>query len=171
MSARKPLMVLGGLLTLVSMYVLSIYRSGALYVWGYPAIQLIPDMFMNPGAYVVSLPDLAGYLVAVLFVLFLISGVLQLLGVASRAVGVLGGVFACAGAAYFVLVLLTGTSILPLEAAAYIDLFAGVEFVPGIIPYHFPVMATVYPGTMGLGAIVLVAGGVLGLIGTAMPED
>jgi hypothetical protein len=157
------------------MYVLSSYQNGPLFVWGYPAIQQVPNMFTNPGAYVISLPELAGYLVGVLFVLFLAAGVLQLLGLGSRAVGALGSIMALAGGVYIVLILMTGTTLVGAEIASYLDIFAGAEFMAGLIPYHYNLgslgLTGPFPGTIGPGGIVILVGGLLGLVGSLMSED
>ena len=168
--ANKALTLLGAVLTLAGTYALSFYRNGPLFAWGYPALQLLPDIFTNPGMYVISLPSYAGYVVGALLALFLLAGVLQLIGAAVRGLGLLGSLFAVLGSLYVVLVLLTGTSLIPLEYAAYIDLFAGPEYMAGMIPYHFAVTTTAYPGTLGLGAPVTIVGGILGLLGTASKD-
>ena len=163
-------MVLGGLLTLVSTYVLTFYANGASIMWGYPAISVIPDIFTNPGSYVLGLPDAMGYVIGVLLALFLLAGVLQILGAANRGIGALGGIFALIGALFFTGVLMLGPSVVPGEVIIYLILFLGPELVPGIIPYHFGVTATALGGTLGLGSIVLILGGIIGMIGVAKKD-
>jgi len=163
----KGLIIIGGLLTLVSTYVLTFYANGSLYAWGYPALSLVPDIFTNPGNYVVSLPPVMGYAIGVLLVIFLLAGLLQMLGVANRGLGTLGGVFALLGCGYITMVFMTGTMLIPLEYTAYVNLFAGPALIPGTIPFHFGWATTEFPGTLGLGILVLLAGGILGLIGQA----
>ena len=166
----KKLMVLGGLLTLVSTYVLTFYANGSSYIWGYPALLILPDIFMNPGSYVLSLPPAMGYVIGVLMALFLLAGVLQILGAANRGIGTLGGIFALIGALFFTMVLMIGTSVIPVEVVLYMILFSGPALVPGTIPYHFGVAATTFPGTLGLGTFVLILGGVIGMIGVAKKD-
>ena len=163
----KRLIILSGLLTLIATYVLTFYAIGGNYTWGYPAIMHLPDMFVFPSSYVMGLPTFMGYVAAILILLFLASGILQLIGAASRGIGIFGSIIALLGSLYFVFILMTGVTVIPYQYGWYFVLFNGGPLVPGAIPYHIGVASTVLPGTMGLGLVVLILGGILGLVGQA----
>ena len=162
----KGLRVLGALLTLVATYVLTFFGEGAFLGWGYPALLHLPEIFTDPGSYVISLPPVMGYVIGILLALFLLAGVLQLLGVAKKGIGILGGVVALLGSLFQIIVLFTGATVIPAEYGIYLLLFVGSPLVPGTIPYHLAITTTSSGTPIGLGLVVLIIGGILGLIGT-----
>lgn len=164
MGLGKTLSILGGVLTLVSTYLLTFWGSGMVYGSGIGAIMNIPDIFMNPGTYAGTLPEFMGYVIAALLLFFLFAGILELAGAGSRGASAIGGFLALIGGIYFLLGL--EFSSLPLDISLYSNiLFGGSAIVDGILPFHLTI------GNVGVGTYVLFAGGVLGLIGALLPRE
>lgn len=156
MGAGKVLVIIGALLTLISTFFLAFYEAASGdFGSGLGFILNIADIMANPGNYV-SGQTMTVYIVAIVYIVFLISGVLQLLGLASRVFAIIGSAIVLFASIMMLLVLL---NILPVYAD-YITLFEQPAIVTGILPYNLPI------GSMGsLGTYTLLAGGVLGLIG------
>ena len=153
MGAGKILMILAGLITIVSTYLLSFYELlPGIYGWGVGAILFIDEAFTSGDAVVV--------VVEILIVIFLISGILQFIGAKIRAIGFIGSLFVLGMFVYFMLIefqLISSTAI-------YALLFAGEAIGP--IPLHVSVGSFA-----GLGVYLLAGGAVLGLIGTFVGRD
>ena len=156
MGAGKVLILIGALLTLVSTFFLAFYEAaGGDLGSGLGFIYNIADIMANPGNYA-SGQTMTVYIVAIVYIVFLISGVLQLLGLASRVFAIIGSAIVLFASIMMLLVLL---NILPVYAD-YITLFEQPAIVPGILPYNLPI------GSMGsLGTYTLLAGGILGFVG------
>ncbi len=155
MGAGKILILIGALLTLVSTFFLSFYNAGGGdYGYGMGLILNIGDIMANPGTYV-SGETMTVYIVAIVYIVFLISGVLQLVGLASRVVAIIGSIIVLAAGIMFLLVLLNVLSIFD----PYLTLFETTAIAEGIFPFDLPL------GPASLGTYTLLAGGVLGFIG------
>jgi hypothetical protein len=171
MGAGKILTLIGGILTLVATYLLTFYGNGPFVLSGIGAWMNIPEMFANPSAWVLSLPEFMAYIIAILIIIFLVTGAIILIGIKVRALGIIGAIFALFGGVYFLLCLFTGLSFLPIEFVAYIDAFGGDAIVEGIFPFHLGLGVSAFTGTVGLGTYVLLGGGILGFIGAILPRD
>lgn len=161
----KVLRLLGALMTLVATYVLTFFGEGPFIGWGYPALLTLPEIFADPASYAISLPPVMGYVIGIVLALFLLAGVLQLIGVASRGLGIIGGIIALLGSLFMVIVLFTGADIIPAQFGIYLLLFIGPPLVPGTIPYSLVITTTGLGTPVGLGLVVLILGGILGLVG------
>jgi hypothetical protein len=160
MGAGKILILLGGLLTLASTFFLSFYGvGGGVYGSGLGFIFNIADIMANPGSYVAG-ETMVVYIVAIVYIVFLISGVLQLVGMASRVIAIIGSIIVLAVGILMLLVLL---NILPVYAP-YITLFEHTHIVPGL-PFDYAL------GPASLGMYLLLAGGALGFIGGILGTD
>ncbi|MHA1641683.1 MAG: hypothetical protein ACTSVX_03000 [Promethearchaeota archaeon] len=156
MSAGKVLSILGGIIVLLSTYLLTFYSLGSTYGYGIAAWVNLTDLFTAVAPWYV-------YIAAVLIVLFLLSGFFLLIGAGKRGLAIFGGIFALLGGIYLLITILF--NILPLEVEIYILWFAGDALVSGIIPFHVAI------GNAGLGLYVLLGGAILGFIGGLIPRD
>ncbi len=155
MGAGKILVLIGGLLTLVSTFFLSFYATGGGdYGSGLGFIYNIADIMTNPGNYVPG-ETMTVYIVAIVYIVFLISGVLQLVGLASRVIAIIGSIIVLVISILMLLVLLNALAVY----APYLTLFDHTAIVPGILPLDVPL------GSASLGTYLLLAGGALGLVG------
>ena len=155
MGAGKILCILGGIVTLLATFLFSFapFLPGT-YLYGIGFIMNIPTWFTSG--------DILIIIMAIVFIIFLLSGIFILIGVSSRALAIIGSLFAIIVGVYFVLVFYIG---LPLEIAQFALMFIGTPLVDGIIPLNIAV------GDASLGTILVLAGGVLGLIGGIMGTD
>lgn len=158
MGAGKVLILIGALLTLVSTFFLSFFATT---VPGELASGLgfafnIPDILGNAAGYAISMSIevMVVYILTIVYLVFLISGILQLVGLASRVVAIIGSILPIVVG---VLILLIHLGIL--NMLDYTRLFWGVPIVDGIVPFDLPL------GPVSLGTYTLLAGGVLGFIG------
>ena len=148
MDARKISYIIGGLLTLISTYFFTfhLYFTG-LHFYGIGFIMNIPTFFTSG--------DILTIIMAVVFILFLLSGIFLLIGLKSRTLAIIGSLLCIAGGVYFILVFYMGF----LEITPFAIMFLNTELIEGIIPFYIPI------GTVSLGPSLVLAGGILGLIG------
>ncbi len=170
MGAGKFLSVLAGILTLVATYVLSwyafIFFLVTVYVGGIGLVKNLPEMFTNPDAWAITfgLDTWVIYIIAVVMILFLISGIFQLAGVKSRAIVIIGSILPLLIGIYL---LLFGFGVLPVELNVYTIMFWDAEpLIDGIIP-----LKILNLNTMDIGTYVLIAGGFLGIIAGIAGRD
>ena len=159
MAVGKILIIIGALLTILGTYVFALFP----FLFGYVgsglgfAMNLPVIIGVDPGADAVVF-----YLLLVLFIVWLASGVLQLVGLKSKIVGINFSLIPLAIGTMFVL--LVYTDILGVMTAVFFFMTVA-EPIGGA----FPVFVDL--GGMGLGVYLLLAGGALGLIGSIMPRD
>jgi len=154
MAFGKILIILGGLITIVATYVFAFYEliPGTFYGWGIAAWAFVPDVFASG--------EIMLILIEIFIILFLVSGVIQLIGVKSRVLGLIGSLLALGGFIYFMLIEFSLIS----STAIYALLFAGAPI--GALPIHVGVGSFA-----SLGAYLLAGGAVLGLIGTFVGRE
>lgn len=158
MGAGKVLIIIGGIATLAATFFLTFfYTLGDIDYSGLGFIFNIPDIFTDADSWALFIGEevMMVYIVAIVFIVFIISGVLQLVGLASRPVAIIGSIMPIV---LGVLFLLIGFGILE-DFGSYALLFMNDALVPGIVPFDIDL------GDVGLGAYIVLAGGVLGLIG------
>ena len=93
---------------------------------------------------------------AIVFIIFLLSGIFILGGLKSRKLAYLGSLFAIGVGVYFILVFYIS---LPFEISQFAFMFLDHAIVEGILPLNISL------GAISIGPILVLAGGVLGLIG------
>ena len=102
------------------------------------------------------------YLLLVLFIVWLASGVLQFVGLKSKIVGIIFSLIPLAIGVMFIL--LVYTEILGVMSAVFFIMTVS-EPVAGFLPVMVDLAG------MGLGVYFLLAGGVLGVVGSSLPKD
>jgi len=165
LESGKILTILGGILTLLGTYVFAIYGVAGLFAGsGIGFITNLGDLFTNADgiALFLGVDVWIIYLLTILFLIFLASGILQLLGVKSRALGFIFSVFPLVVG--FMIIIFFYTDILGPTTAVFTFYFIGEHFGD-----FFPIIVNL--GDVGLGAYLLVGGGVLGILGTFLPRD
>lgn len=158
-AARVVLVVIAAVLTLLGTYLFALFPfftgvgSGLGFAMNLPMIlTATPD------------PDVAivFYLMLVVFIAWLAAGVLQLIGIRSRIVGIIFSLVPLTIGIMFVL--LVYTDVLGLMSAVFFFMTVG-EQIGGVFPVYIEL------ADMGLGVYFLLAGGVLGIIGSSLPRD
>jgi len=157
--ARTLLIVIGAVLTLLGTYVFALFPflfgtlgSGLGFAMNLPMI-----IGVDPGADAVVF-----YLLLVLFIVWLASGVLQFVGLKSKVVGIIFSLVPLAIGLMFVL--LVYTEILGAMSALFF-LMTVADPISEFFPMYIELAG------MGLGVYLLLAGGVLGVVGSSLPKD
>ena len=165
MGAGKILILIGAILTLVSTFFLSLFHlGGTIYGYGVGFIFNIPDILESADilAVLIGTETMVIYIVTIVLIVFLLAGILQLVGLASRVVGIIGSIIALGIAIFFLLIAL---DVLP-DLTPYVILLAHDAIADGIFPFDVAL-----GDILSLGIITLVAGGALGLIGGIIGSD
>ncbi len=162
MYVGKILSIIAGILTLIATFVFSwiaVDSGGVIYYAnGFGIIKNLPDMFTDTENLeaVLDIPAFAFYIIAGVFILFLVSGVLQILGAIHRAPIIIG-----------TLVVLCITSLLFLGS---IDLINREDWIVNILGIDEPLIEDIIPyqlldvNQLDLGVYLLYAGGIVGLV-------
>ena len=148
MDARKISYIIGGLLTLISTYFFTfhLYFPGA-HFYGIGFIMNIPTFFTSG--------DILEIIMAIVFIMFLLSGIFMLIGLKSRKLAIIGSSLCILGGVYFILVFYMGI----FENSQFAFMFLNTELIEGIIPFYIPI------GTVSMGPSFVLAGGLLSLFG------
>ncbi len=159
MALGKIFIILGALLTILGTYVFAVFGISATVVGsglGF-AMNLVTIIGIDPGSDAVVF-----YIMLVVFIGWLASGVLQLVGLKSRIVGLIFSLFPLAVGLMFVLFVYT--EILGMMTFVFM-LFTSGDLIGGF----YPILVDL--GTLGLGTYLLLGGGVLGIVGSSMPRE
>ncbi|MEE9377872.1 MAG: hypothetical protein V3V33_07530 [Candidatus Lokiarchaeia archaeon] len=124
----------------------------------------IPDLFTDAEALAIlmDIPVALFYVYVVIFIIFLASGVLQMLSIRSRAVGLIFSLFPLGIGLMFIL--LVYTDILGITSSFFAMFFLGEQY--GNV---YPILVDL--GTLDLGVYLLLAGGALGVICVFLERD
>ena len=162
MELGKIFIILGALLTILGTYVFALFLFWAGAVGsGLGFAMNLPDIIaLDPGS--LGLDPIVFYFMLVLFIIWLASGELQLVGLKVKIVGIIFSLFPLGIGIMFLL--LFYTEVLGLMTALFTFFTIGEHFGD-----FFPILVPL--GDVGLAAYFLLAGGVLGLVGSIMPRD
>jgi len=172
MAVGKIFIILGALLSILGTYVFAIYGAVGTVGSGIGFIlNTIGGGFLDPTliagastyATILGIEVWLFYTLLVLFIIFLVAGILQLVGLKSRVIGLIFSLFPLCIGVLFILVFYT--EILGVISGSFAFFFIGEQF--GDI---FPILLDIGDG-VGLGAFFLLGGGALGLIGCILPRD
>lgn len=167
MAAGKILSLLAGILTIVSTFMLSwvsVAVPPTYYAYGIGIVKNLPAMFTNADALgvLLGIPGFAIYIIAGMLIVFLLSGIFQLIGMKSRVLGLIGSIFVLV---ISILVFL-GIFNIVINIDWITNIFGdSVPIIDGIIPFDLPL------GPASLGLYVLIAGGALGLVAGIMGPE
>ena len=171
MGAGKILLILGALLSILGTYVFAIYGvtgfvgSGIGFLLNlFGAGYIVPGLFAGADGYATFLGVniIIFYLLVIIFIIFLASGVLQFLGLKNRIFSFIFCLFTLGVGLMFIF--LTYTDILGIKSLFFATFFIGEQY--GNI---FPILLNL--GDLALGTYFLVAGGALGFISAFMDRD
>ena len=158
--ARTLIIIIAAVLTLLGTWVFALFPflfgtlgSGLGFAMNLPVI-----ITATPSADVV----VVFYLLLVLFIVWLASGVLQFVGLKSKIVGIIFSLVPLAIGLMFVLLVYT-------EVLGAMSSIFFLMTVADPISEFFPMYIEL--AGMGLGVYFLLAGGVLGVIGSSLPKD
>ena len=153
MGASKIYFLIGGLVTLLATFLFSFHTYfPGVDIYGIGFLMNIPALFTSG--------DILVIIMTIVFIIFLLSGIFILLGVKSRVVAIIGSLFAIGVSGYFIFVFYIG-----MLDPQFAFMFLDDAIIEGILPLNIPI------GSISIGSILLLAGGVLGLIGGIKSSD
>ena len=164
--------LISGIVVILATFFLTWFTVGALDASGIGLIKNISDIFVDAattaGAWGVE--TFVIYIVGGVYILFLASGVLLLIGVNSRVLAIIGSLLPIGMAA----AILFGSLDMPADIITYVGVFLDADgIIPGIIPYTLELgpSGAVSTATVALGTYVLLVGGILGFISGFLERD
>ncbi|KKN23963.1 hypothetical protein LCGC14_0899610 [marine sediment metagenome] len=160
MGLGKIFCILGGILALIGTLFFSFYSFELLP--GVTEVGFGIGLFMNFGAIFES-ADILAIVLCILYAISVISGLFILIGAKSRVIAIIGSIFALLLG--ILLLVRFGLEInLGFDISNSLLYFWATPIIDGIIPFDLPLGL----GSISLGTILLIGGGVLGLIGGIM---
>lgn len=171
MKIGRILVLIGALLTLVSTFFLSFGQTngafGRTLTSGLGFLFNLPEIFgdvtywngINGGETALQ------YTFAIIFLIFVLSGVIQLLGIAKKNAAIIGSLIAIAFG--ITMIIFIAVDVPGWGFNLYSSLFWRAPIVDGIFPFDVPLIAAsgVFYQAYSLGTITLIFGGALGLVG------
>lgn len=165
MGSGKKLLIIAGILTLLATFVFSwsTFRYGEIhYLYGVGGIYNVIDIFTIGTKFYrrhLGLPEWAIYLIAIVVIWLVVSGLIQILGRKSRKIGIIGSIIPLIVG----LIILLNVLGMPFTGALMriFQVFGDEPLVEGLIPLHIVIAGRVE----AFGTYLLLAGGILGLIG------
>jgi len=163
MKSGKALALLSGIITIVGTYVFALYGGGGNVGSGIGFIIQLPNLFGNTATIATTLgwEVWVVYLVLILFIGFLAAGVLQIIGMANRAISFIFSLFPIAVG--LMIILLAYTDVLGTASAFFQNFFEHTQ-IANIYPFLVPI------DILALGVYLLMAGGALGIISAFLPR-
>ncbi len=172
MEKGSILSLISGLIVIAATFLLTWFTVGAADASGIGLIKNISDYFINAEtiAGLWGVPSFVLNIVGGVYILFLASGVLMLIGMKSRVLAIIGSLMPIGMA----VAILFGSLDMPADIINYVGVFLDTEgIIPGIIPYTLELAPSgaVSMATVALGTYVLLGGGVLGFISAFLERD
>ncbi|MHA2036983.1 MAG: hypothetical protein ACW98X_11145 [Promethearchaeota archaeon] len=172
----RLLVVVGAVLTLFSTFFLSFGETagtlGRTHISGIGFLFNLPDIWGNVASWEAFNGGTATliYVFSVIFIVFVLSGVIQLIGYLNKYVAISGSVIAIVFGAFIIIFI---THIPPWNINRYSSLFWSAPIVDGVLAPIWPLdiyITAVFPSVpayvhLSLGTITLVIGGSVGLVG------
>ncbi|MFW9823882.1 MAG: hypothetical protein ACFFE4_13140 [Candidatus Thorarchaeota archaeon] len=171
MKTGKILVLVGGLLTLVSTFFFSFGRTngadGRTYASGIGFLFNLPEIIGNVAYWegFMGGETMVIYIVSIVLLVFLLSGVIQLVGLISKYVAIIGSLIVIGTSITIILAITIDVSGWGLNQ--YSALLWAPPIADGVWPLDIPVIGAsgVFYQNLSLGTITLIAGGGLGLVG------
>jgi len=171
MKIGKVLVLLGALLTLVSTFFFSFGQTngtdGRTIISGIGFLYNLPEIITDVNYWVVfnGGEAMVIYIVSIVLLVFLLSGVIQLIGLTSRVVAIIGSLIALSLGIVIILAIIIDVPGWGLNQ--YSSLLWRAPIVDGVWPLDVPIIAAsgTFYQNLSLGTIILIAGGGLGLVG------
>ncbi|MFX0001362.1 MAG: hypothetical protein ACFE9Q_14360 [Candidatus Hodarchaeota archaeon] len=150
MASGKIFCILGGILTLLGTYFFSFLPSlPGTYYYGLGFFLNIYSIFTSGWILYI--------IIAIIFIVFLLSGIFIIIGVKSKTLALIGSLFVLGFGVYMILAFYVFG--LTSDITIFMAQFINAPLVEGIIPFDL------FLGPFSLGTYILIGGGVLGLIG------
>ena len=157
--ARSLLIVIAAILTLLGTFLFAILPGPPALGSGLGFAMNLPTNFTTTPA---PSEAIVYYLMLVLFIVWIASGVLQFVALKSKLVGIIFSLVPLAIGV--ILILVEYTTVLGAMSDLFLSMTAADQ-IGGFLPIYYELFG------MGLGVYLLLAGGVLGVIGSSLSKD
>ncbi len=172
MATGKVLAGIGGVLTLIGMFVTSwfsyVIGTTTYFAYGVGGVKNMINVFTGSVNYasIYNIPSWAAYILVVVIILVLTSGITQLGGIKSKGSAAEGGIIALL-LGVFILLNSFGISFVT-PYFQYLQIFGDpTALISGIIPFSYTLMAR----PEMIGTYIITLGGLLALISAFMSRD
>ena len=167
MGNGKIFCLIGGVMTLVATFLLGFgYAPISGYgFFGIGFLMNIDKIFEDTSSYSILFGgnDIVVYILFIVLIIFLISGLIQLTGIKKRMAAIIGSLLPIFISLLFISYLY---NVLIPEPITYIThFFWNLALVEGVLPLHIFAGTTATAMEVSLGTYILLGGGVLGFIG------
>ncbi|MCJ7650758.1 MAG: hypothetical protein MUP85_19275 [Candidatus Lokiarchaeota archaeon] len=171
MALGKIFVILGALLSILGTYVFAIYGATGVVGSGIGFILntfggglVTPTLFAGADVHAtyLSIEVWLYYILLAVFLIFLLAGLLQLIGIKSKIGGFVFSLFPLGVG--IMLILVFYTDILGLKSFFFTIVFIGEQYAD-----FYPILVNL--GDLALGTYLITAGGALGVISTFMPRE
>ncbi|MFX0187638.1 MAG: hypothetical protein ACFE8A_07880 [Candidatus Hodarchaeota archaeon] len=159
MNAKQIFSLLSGIVTLVATFFFTLFKfelaENTYYVSGMYGIIRIFQMFLDP----ISM----FYIMAVvILIIFMSSGVLQIIGVKARLLTIVGSILPLF---FGIIILLDPFNLLNKSFIGILFMLGGKEsIIPDILPFVIPFDFVIFERPESIGTYFLILGGMIGLI-------
>ncbi len=177
MKIGKLIVLVSAIVTLVSTFLFSFSYGdpidGRTHISGIGFLFNLPEIWGNPGYWIATFPAYTSedtmliYAFSILYLVFILSGVVQLVGLKSKYVAIIGSIIAI----IFGIMMIIYSGNIAIGDLELMNRFSGLFFsapiAPGVWPLDVPIvdMGGWLNSTLSLGTITLFIGGGLGMVG------
>jgi uncharacterized membrane protein YphA (DoxX/SURF4 family) len=160
----KILTAIGGILVIVATFFLTWITSGSTIYYGLNFVMNLTTMFTDAGTWASNLGfsgmSFVTYIFAIVYILFILSGIFLLIGIKVRALSIVGAIFPLVLGVFMLLFYTFGIALGPVTQSIFSPFGGSFQIVDGIIPYGL----TLDFLSLDLGALILLVGGIIGLV-------
>ena len=177
MKIGKIIILVGAILTLLSTFFFSFGYGppfdGRTHISGIGFLFNLPEIWGNPGYWIATFPAYTSedtiliYTFSILYLIFILSGFIQLVGLKSKYVAIIGSIIAIVFG-IMMTIYITDTQIGDLGPMnRFQALFFSVPIANGVWPLDVPIVGGLgfFNHTLTLGTITLIVGGAVGMVG------
>jgi len=160
----KILTAIGGILVIVATFFLTWITSGGTIYYGLNYVMNLTAMFTDAGTWASNVGfsgmSFIAYIFAIVYILFIISGIFLLIGIKVRALSIVGAIIPLVLGIFLLIFYTFGIPLGPVTQSIFSPFGGSFQIVDGIIPYGL----TLDFLSLDLGALILLVGGIIGLI-------
>ena len=177
MKIGKIVVLVGAIITLLSTFFFSFGYGppfdGRTHISGIGFLLNLPEIWGNPSYWVATFPAYTMadigliYAFSILFLVFILSGVIQLVGLKSKYAAIIGSIIAIT----FGIMMIIYVADIAIGDLGLMNrfqaLFYSVPIADGVWPFDVPIVGGLgfFNSTLTLGTITLIVGGAVGIVG------
>ncbi len=170
MEKGKQIIFCSGIINIIATYALTWFTMGLFRIGfanGIGGLKTLPDLFIHFQDYIdyYEVPFFVIYLFAAMILIFLLSGVLQILVIKKKICGIIGSIMPVV---ISIMILIAVIFNLSPDILKYLELFVDYSpLVRSIIPYNYAIAGR----PESIGTYVLLAGSIMGVVGCVLSRE